>query len=1023
MSLIPEWKRRVDVWRRELRNQLFRPLGAIPLEGFATLGRVPPEEAGAGEFRPMPPGTRWGAKWEYEWFRGEAVLPAEAAGKRIVARLEPGGEATVWVNGKPAGSRDEEHTELTLSRSGRPGERFRILLEAYAGHGPTPCSPGPVPPGRVTVPEPPPAQAEVKESAFGIWEEDAYQLRMDVETLLGLRNSLDPESLRVAEIDAGLRAFTLLVDFELPREAMFETVRRARERLQPLLACRNGPTQPVFFAFGHAHLDVVWLWPLRETERKVLRTLGNQIALAEEYPGYVFLHSQPALLAICKDLYPEFYEKVREAARAGRVAPDGAMWVEADTNLTGGESLIRQILHGKRFFREEFGIESEFLWLPDVFGYSGALPQILRGCGVRWFATSKLFWIYNGGDPFPHNTFTWEGIDGSEVLVHLCNDYTSALDPATVFTRWKERVQKDGISTRLLPFGWGDGGGGPTRDHLEFARRLEDLEGAPRVRLAHPVEYFKDQEARGVPDARYVGELYLQVHRGTYTSQARIKRGNRRCEVALREAEMWGVAARAFKGTAWPAEAFDGTWKDLLFHQFHDILPGSSIRRAVEESEQAFARIFEKAEAFTRSATASLGDGSRALTVFNSLSWPRKALVEIPGDWAGAADGRGKPLEVQVLDGKPLAEVPVPACGWTTVRPADAKPAAGGGGALRAESRLLENEHLRVEFDAKGEIARIFDKESKKDLAAGPCNRFRMFKDVPVLFDAWDIDRSCELQPVDLPGEATLEVAASGPIVAALRVRRKLLGSDLDQEISLRRGARRVEFRTVVEWRESHKLLKVEFPVRFHANEAIHEIQFGHLRRPNHRSRPFDADRFEVPQQRWTALAEERGGFAVLSDCKFGVSVLGNCIRLTLLKSALAPDMEADKGRQEFTYAFTAWNGPFADCGVVREASELTAPVRTAPGAAGEQSLLAVDAPNVMIEAVKPAEDGSPDVVVRLYESVRAATRCTLETALPVREAWEADLLEKPLRPIPCRAGKLPLEFRAFEIKTIRLKP
>ncbi|MCU0722307.1 MAG: glycosyl hydrolase-related protein [Planctomycetes bacterium] len=353
----------------------------------------------------------------------------------------------------------------------------------------------------------------------------------------------------------------------------------------------------------------------------------------------------------------------------------------------------------------------------------------------------------------------------------------------------------------------------------------------------------------------------------------------------------------------------------------------------------------------------------------------------------------------------------------------DAKPAAAPGGALKADPGLLENEVFRLEFDARGEIVRILDKEARKELAAGPCNRFRMFKDVPVLFDAWDIDRSCELQPVDLPGEAALEVATSGPLVAAVRLRRKLLGSDLVQEISLRRGARRVEFKTVVEWRESHKLLKVEFPVRFHANEAIHEIQFGHLRRPNHRSRPFDADRFEVPQQRWTALAEERGGFAVLNDGKFGVSVLGNRIALTLLKSALAPDMAADKGRQEFTYAFTAWNGAFAECGVVKEASELNAPARTAPGAAGEKSLFTLDAPNVAVEAVKPAEDGSPDVVVRLYESAHAATRCTLATAFPVKEAWETDMLEKPLRSLPCRLGKLYLEFRAFEIKTLRLKP
>ena len=328
-----------------------------------------------------------------------------------------------------------------------------------------------------------------------------------------IRESLDPEALRVDEIDAALRDFTVMVDFEQPHDEMLAGVRACRERLQPLMACVNGSTAPQMYAFGHSHIDVAWLWPLAETERMCVRTFGTQLALMDEYPEYRFLQSQPHLYWMAKNHYPQVYARVKQAVARGQWMPEGGMWVEADTNLSGGESLIRQFIHGKRFFREEFGVESEILWLPDVFGYSGNMPQIMRGCGVKYFATAKIFWAYNGGDPFPYNTFMWEGIDGSDVLVHLCNDYNSVVDPATIVTRWKQRVQKQGIATRLLPFGYGDGGGGPTRDHLEYIRREANLEGVPQVSIAHPLDYFHDQEARGVP-WRYVGELYFQAHPG-----------------------------------------------------------------------------------------------------------------------------------------------------------------------------------------------------------------------------------------------------------------------------------------------------------------------------------------------------------------------------------------------------------------------------------------------------------------------------------------------------------------------------
>lgn len=1022
MPLTPEWMRRIDNWRRELAAQCYLPLGAVSLEGYTTLDQRTAEEAQHGPFAPMPPGTRWGAKWEYAWFRAEVVVPPEAAGRRVVMMLNPGGESAVYVNGVAAGALDHQHREITLAMEAAPGTRYEVLVEAYAGHGPRVVGAGPVPPGRETVPEPPPEQNVVGESSFGLWKEDVYQLLMDVETLYGVRGAIDPASLRAAEIDAGLRAFTLIVDFEVEREAFLATVRAARERLKPLLACVNGSTAPTMFMFGHSHIDVAWLWPLAETERKCVRTLSTQLALAAEYPEYRYLQSQPHLYWMVKTRYPDLYRRVIEAVRAGRIIPEGATWVEPDTNVPSGESLIRQFLHGTRFFREEFGIECQLLWLPDVFGYSGALPQIMRGCGIRYFSTAKIFWAYNGGDPFPYNTFVWEGIDGSEVFVHLCNDYNARTSPDVVIERWNQRVQRDGYATRLYPFGWGDGGGGPTRDHLEFVRRMGDLEGVPRCRSASPLEYFQDQEARGWPEARYVGELYFQAHRGTYTSQARTKLGNRKSELVLREAEMWGAAASTLTGYTYPLERMDAAWKAVLLNQFHDIIPGSSIHRVYEEAEAAYARIIDTAEEVAGEAAGALTDAGDNLTVFNSLSWPRNALVPLPEGFAGALNAAGRPLPAQAFEGEAFVEAILPSCGWTTLRPMR-EAGVETANELSATPRSLENALLRLTLNDRGEIAAILDKETGREWCAGPCNQMRLYKDVPTNWDAWDIDSTYQHNPVPLEEPATIEVVAEGPLFAQLRVTRRLHQSIMRQEITLRRGSRRVDFDTEIDWQESHKLLKVAFPVDVHADQALHEIQFGHIHRPTHRSRPFDADRFEVANHKWTALAEENRGAAVLNDCKYGVNVLGNTINLTLLKSALAPDMTADKGTQVLTYALYLWNGAFLDSDLVREAYDLNVSILTVSGGAGERSLFTVDAPNVIIDTVKPAEDGSGDVIARLYEAKRAATVCTLRTSLPIAAARLTDMLERGDERLEVHDGAISLPFQAFEVKTVRLTP
>jgi alpha-mannosidase len=1021
MPLTPEWKHRIQSWKRELPNHFYIPLGSVNWDGFTTKEQLTHHDALECDFVPMPPGTHWGAKWEYGWFKSQIVLPFEAIEKRIALKIDVGGESAIYINGQNAGAKDGQHHEITLSTKGIPGQQYDILVEAYAGHGPRVVTAGPTPPGRLTVPEPEPTQAVVGTSTYGIWEEEAYQLWIDVETLYQVRENLDPNSLRVAEIDAALRDFTTIVDFELPYSEKMETIRAGRERLKPLLECTNGSTAPVMFTFGHSHIDVAWLWPLAETERKCTRTFATQLALMEEYPEYKFLQSQPHLYRMVKERYPELYERIKDAIKKGQFVPDGGMWVEADTNISSGESLIRQFIHGKRFLKEEFGVDSKICWLPDVFGYSGAFPQIMKGCGIQYFSTQKIFWTYNGGDPFPYNTFIWEGIDGSEVLVHLHNDYNSHTNPEAIIQRWNERVQKDGISTRLLPFGYGDGGGGPTRDHIEYLKRMKDLEGVPKTRMCAPIEFFEDLIQRGIPDARYVGELYFQAHRGTYTSQAKTKMGNRKSEFALREAEMWGVAAKALKDYEFSAKTTEEAWKTVLLNQFHDIIPGTSIERVYKEAEADYQQVINTAKKAAEIAAAQMliEQSSQSTTIFNSLSWDRNALVALPEGFAGAADANGQPLPIQQTANGTFAEVKVPSCGWTTVYAAEGKIPEN---TLKVTESCLENQLLRIDFNQKGEIVSIYDKESDCELAAGLCNSFKMYKDVPSHWDAWDIDSMYTQTPVVLDTTASFDIIDSGPLVASLRIKRQLHKSTMTQVISLRRGSRRVDFDTTIDWRESHKLLKVAFPVDIHTNEGVHEIQFGHLRRPNHKSRPFDADRFEVSNHKWSAIMEENRGFAVLNDCKYGLNILGNSINLTLLKAPLAPDMNADKGIHKLTYSIYPWNGSFAESEVVRESYDINCPVMIAQGATEKStSLFSVDAPNIIIETVKPPEDGSNDIIVRLYESKRMATRCVLSTSLPVTGLEETDMLENAQKTLEIKDNCVTLDFRPFEIKTIRL--
>ncbi len=1059
-----EWQDRVKHWIRTLKDDFYEPLGEISWEAFTTMEYLTPQEAQEGDFAPVGPGFTWGREWEYAWFKGAITLPERAQGQRIVMDLKPDGESALFVNGKAFGTYRaswvyEPHhfmEDNVLSACGKKGEHFDLLMETYAGHfipeAPTGgCATGPVLPGAYRDGAEEGKRRVLGKCTYGIWNEEAYQLYMDVSTLSMLLTTLEENSLRAARIAKALQQFTLIADFEQPREGRIASYKEAREALRPVMEAKNGSTAPVFYAVGNAHLDLAWLWPMAETYRKTERTFAAQLRLIEEYPEYKFIQSQPASYEMCKKYYPELFARIKEAIKGGQWIADGAMWVEPDTNMASGEALIRQLVHGKRYYKEEFGVDSEILWLPDTFGYTAALPQILKGCGVKYLVTQKIFWSYNEGEQFPYHYFTWQGMDGSQIVSFLPTSYTYRTDPIEANRIWKERTQLQDLDAFLMPYGYGDGGGGPARDYVEYAKRQEDLEGSVKVKMAGPAEFFHDVEEQGGPVNTYVGELYFSAHRGTYTSQAMIKQNNRLSELAMREMEMWSCLAMN-KGMEYQLSRADALWKEVLLHQFHDILPGSSIARVYVEAEKAHKEIQKGAAEMKEKAFAALTDPSdeQAVTVFNSLSFERTALVELPERFSGGARTlEGLPVPVQSAEegesaGNPggyavKALVTIPSCGGVSLIPAEAGNACGEAGVVLAEagksapvsaeqvtvrkqgeSFVMENNRVKAVVNDRGEVVSFVLKSSGREFAAEPMNRFRLYKDVPRLFDAWDIDSNYIHQEIEALREAKVEVVSEG-LEGVLKVSGRIGNSSLVQYIRLEAEGTRLNFDTQIDWKELHRLLKACFPVNVYAENGINEIQFGYMERPAHRSRPYDKDRFEVCNHHYSAFCDGVHGAAVLNDSKYGISMNGNALELSLLRASACPEMQADNRVHHFTYGFTAWEGSFADSDVVRQGYELNVKPEIYAGALETFSAAEIDQANVILDTMKPAEDGSGDVILRLYESKKAAVTAKVRCALGSR-AYLCDMLENVREEIPVENGEMTLAFGAFEVKTVRMK-
>ena len=801
------------------------------------------------------------------------------------------------------------------------------------------------------------------------------------------------------------RALTLLDLREVYSDAFYESVCAVRAYMQrEFYEGICGKSESVVSCIGHTHIDVAWLWTVAQTREKAQRSFATVINMMDRYDDYRFMSSQPQLYQYVKETDPQLYEKIRERIREGRWEAEGAMWLEADTNLISGESLVRQILYGKRFMREEFGVENKILWLPDVFGYSGALPQILRKSGVTQFFTTKMYW--NESNSMPNDTFIWEGIDGSEVFASFTQGYEWPAEPSSFAKSWRGYKNKSVSNNVLLTFGYGDGGGGPTFEMMENLRRTQyGIPGLPATKVEKAGTFFdrleKDfMEKTGdvLPRPRWCGEMYLEMHRGTYTSVAKNKRNNRKSELLYQTAETL-AAADLLHGGAYPTELFRRNTVNILLNQFHDIIPGSSIGPVYDVTDEESARI--------------LADGKQVVEdKFSALA----ARINTDG---GVLVYNPSPFAVTdevVLDGARYCAEDIPPHGWKVI-----SAAAVDSGVIVSE-KTIENDCIRVRFDDKYQIISVFDKAEEREVLApdAVANRLEVFEDYPRAFDAWEITSYYQQKMWVADDVSAVELLDNG-----VRVTRHYGNSTIEQEICLRRGSKRIDFVTKIDWHEDHVLLKAAFPVDIHARNATYDIQFGSVERPTHRNTGWDAAKFEVCAHKWADLSESGYGVSLLNDCKYGYSIEGNVMKLSLLKAATYPDPNADRGHHEFTYSLLPHRGDHREGRVIEEGYKLNMPLiaRSIGAQSGEMpeqwSVLRTAQENVVIETIKKAEDDA-SLIVRFHEAHNRKSRVNITTGFDFREVFLVDLMEEnPVR-LEHEGRAVAFPVRNFEIVTLK---
>lgn len=967
---------------------------------------IPLKTALDADFQPIETGEKWGKTWDSAWFRFSGTIPPDFRDREVGAIIDLDGEGCVFRDGVPwlglTGHIEwfaaAAKSFVPLFHNAQGGETVDLMVEAAAntlfGEGPK--------------------DYILKKAELVTVQRDWFKLSADLSVLLSLAEALPERSVRRQRI---LRGLNDCANIWNDGQGISECQRLTTD----LLRSTAVPSALTAWSMGHAHIDLAWLWPVRETRRKAGRTFATALRMLERYPEYRFGASQPQLYQWIKEDYPALYEQIRQRIAENRWEAQGASWVEMDTNLTGGESLIRQFLYGRDFFAREFDRHPDYLFLPDCFGFSGALPQILKGCGVNFFLSQKISW--NETNTFPHHTFFWEGIDGSRVLAHFLptNDYNGSNLPKQLIEAEQRYAQNDVSDDFVNLYGVGDGGGGPSADYIEYGLRQRNLEGSPRVRFCFVQDFFNTIAT--IPPERlplWCGELYLELHRGTYTTQAKTKRWNRRLEQSLHDLEF---LAGVF-GEPNIAQR-EQIWKDTLLHQFHDILPGSSIgwvyRDAEALSQENHQTLENSIAGIVEHAFGKTGPGNHFL-IMNLSGTPRTELVRLPDKTAGTVlDPHGAVIPSARRDEMLECLIELPAYSLQVLETAAGNPEETTGSTLPPS--VLENDLLRVEFDDQGVLHSIFDKPLNRQWLEGPANLLLLWEDLPNNWGAWDVNHFYRETRPEQARMLSVESIPDNGLSVGRRQRLAIGNSEIVQKITLARGSRLIRIHHQVDWREKHKMLRIQAQPAIHAREVTCEVQFGLIRRPTHGNTSWDAAKFEFAAHRFIDLSQPGGGFAVLNDCKYGHSVHGNRMEVNLLRSPADVDKDADFGHHEFTIAFLPHEGPLEESNVLREAHALNAPVRVFPletkPAFTEGWFFRVDSHSVKLETVKQSQDGN-GLILRLYETMGQNAPAVLHSAQPWDKLIECNLLEESLGETIPAAGQMQLSFKPFQIRTFR---
>jgi alpha-mannosidase len=986
--------------------------------------------------------SRCGGNGDYYYFRTEFTLEEEFKGKTVFFQWNLRGgtrkdttspQGACYVNGKFVQGLDDNHESVILTENAKAGEHYEICLRVYTGQEYFWSS---------------------MDSSVGILEVETEKLYYDLKVPYEVAELLNKEDDNYITIIQCLNAAINYLDFRQPfSEEFYHSIMLSEQYIQEeFYNKRCNPEGPKVYCVGHTHIDIAWLWTLETAKDKAIRSFGTVIEFMEKYPEYKFMSSQPHLYKAVKEKQPDVYENIAKRIKTGQWEAEGGMFVEADCNLPNGESFIRQILKGKKYFKDEFGLDNEVLWLPDVFGYSAALPQIMKQCGLSYFMTTKISW--NETNKMPYDTFWWKGIDGTEVLTHFIpasdydkfqvrenryTTYNAMLEPRQVKGAWNRYQQKDKNKEVLISFGYGDGGGGPTKDMIENQRRLaKGIPGCPATVMSTSNEFFHilDDRAKETNFPKWDGELYLEYHRGTYTSMARNKKYNRKAEILLHNIELAGVLSKNLINYPYPVKRLEELWETVLHNQFHDILPGTSIQEVYEVSQDEYTKLFAEGTAILDNSLEVLTDDIAAprdsVVVYNMNGFEANGYVTFSADkdlTKYCLTDNNKQYPVQKLEGDLyLSRVEkVPSIGYKAfgLEQSDAKETY----CLLATKELLENEYIRITMNQKGQMSSIYDKKAEREiLPEGTLGNVLMtYEDRPHNWDAWDINSYYTEKSWEV-SEVTSIVAEQGSLRSGIKIVRQYLTSTITQYIYIYQDSPRIEVKNEIDWKENHLLLKALLPVDIHTSEATYDIQYGNVTRPTHYNTSWDYAKFEVCHHKWLDISEDNYGVSILNDCKYGCNVHEGVIGLSLLKSATSPNKEADKEFHEFTYTIYPHRGDWKTAGVVKEAYQLNNPLNAIKKKKESGTLPAsyqwctMDAENVMIEVVKePEKPENNAVIVRLYEYHNRRTKVNLSFDDRVCRIIECNMLEEEKAVQNIVNNEVSFEIKPYEIKTFKV--